>query len=78
MITHVGDTSNLILDPDLDSFYTMDMTLVALPQTQDRNAGSSPLAQGFRARHDRRRTSQFAIVRRDAQGTAIGTGLSRT
>jgi hypothetical protein len=38
MITHVGDTSNLILDPDLDSYYTMDMTLLALPQTQDRLA----------------------------------------
>jgi methyl-accepting chemotaxis protein len=36
MITHAGDTSNLILDPDLDSYYLMDMTLLALPQTQDR------------------------------------------
>jgi hypothetical protein len=38
MITHEGDTSNLILDPDLDSYYTMDATLLALPQTQDRLA----------------------------------------
>ncbi|TVM36442.1 hypothetical protein DQK91_00515 [Oceanidesulfovibrio marinus] len=36
MITHAGDTSNLILDPDLDSYYLMDMTLLALPQTQAR------------------------------------------
>ena len=36
MITHVGDTSNLILDPDLDSYYLMDVTLAALPQMQDR------------------------------------------
>ncbi len=36
MITHLGDTSNLILDPDLDSYYLMDITLGALPQTQDR------------------------------------------
>lgn len=36
MITHSGDTSNLILDPDLDSYYTMDATLLALPQTQHR------------------------------------------
>jgi methyl-accepting chemotaxis protein len=36
MITHSGDTSNLILDPDLDSYYLMDITLLALPQTQDR------------------------------------------
>lgn len=36
MITHSGDVSNLILDPDLDSYYLMDVTLLALPQTQDR------------------------------------------
>lgn len=36
MITHAGDTSNLILDPDLDSYYLMDVTLLALPQMQDR------------------------------------------
>ena len=36
MIAHAGDTSNLILDPDLDSYYLMDVTLLALPQTQDR------------------------------------------
>ena len=38
MITHAGDLSNLILDPDLDSYYLMDATLVALPQAQDRLA----------------------------------------
>ncbi|MDA1012840.1 MAG: methyl-accepting chemotaxis protein [Planctomycetota bacterium] len=36
MIAHSGDTSKLILDPDLDSYYLMDITLLALPQTQDR------------------------------------------
>jgi hypothetical protein len=35
-IAHLGDTSNLILDPDLDSYYLMDITLCALPQTQER------------------------------------------
>jgi len=38
MITHAGDLSNLILDPDLDSYYIMDATLLALPETQDRLA----------------------------------------
>ncbi|WP_373998433.1 methyl-accepting chemotaxis protein [Bdellovibrio bacteriovorus] len=37
-ITHLGDTSNLILDPDLDSYYMMDISLLALPQMQDRLA----------------------------------------
>ncbi|QOV91476.1 hybrid sensor histidine kinase/response regulator [Humisphaera borealis] len=36
MIAHAGDMSNLILDPDLDSYYMMDVTLMAIPQTQDR------------------------------------------
>jgi len=45
MITHAGDTSNLILDPDLDSYYLMDVTLLALPQTQDRIANI--LAGGY-------------------------------
>lgn len=50
-ITHAGDTSNLILDPDLDSYYLMDVTLLALPQTQDRlgkivNFVSDILARG--------------------------------
>ena len=36
MIAHAGDLSNLILDSDLDSYYLMDATLCALPQTQQR------------------------------------------
>jgi methyl-accepting chemotaxis protein len=39
LITHIGDTSNLILDPDLDSFYVMDASLIGsvelLAITQD-------------------------------------------
>jgi methyl-accepting chemotaxis protein len=31
LFTHIGDTSNLILDPDLDSYYLMDVSLLALP-----------------------------------------------
>ena len=38
MIAQAGDVSNLILDPDIDSYYLMDVTLLALPQTQDRLA----------------------------------------
>ena len=38
MFAHSGDTSNLILDPDLDSYYLMDVTLLAIPQSLDRLA----------------------------------------
>jgi len=34
-ITEVGNTSNLILDPDLDSFYVMDALVTRLPRTVD-------------------------------------------
>lgn len=43
LITHAGDLSNLILDPDLDSYYLMDATLCALPQLQDRLASTMAL-----------------------------------
>ncbi len=36
LISRVGDTSNLILDPDLDSFYVMDLVVVKLPALLDR------------------------------------------
>jgi methyl-accepting chemotaxis protein len=36
LIRHVGNTSNLILDPDLDSYYVMDIELLALPEAVER------------------------------------------
>lgn len=36
MITHVGDMSNLILDPVLDTYYLMDLVLLALTENQDK------------------------------------------
>jgi methyl-accepting chemotaxis protein len=32
LVTQAGNTSNLILDPDLDSFYVMDIQIVQLPK----------------------------------------------
>ena len=34
LFSHVGDTSNLILDPDLDTYYLMDAILLKLPEIQ--------------------------------------------
>lgn len=34
LIEHVGDTSSLILDPDLDTYYMMDVVLLKLPDNQ--------------------------------------------
>lgn len=71
MITHAGDTSNLILDPDLDSYYLMDATLIALPQTQDRLAaiermGEDVLAKGKIGEADRIRLAVAAALLREA------------
>lgn len=35
LVSHVGDSSKLILDPDLDSYYVMDITLLRLPKLQN-------------------------------------------
>ncbi len=47
MIGHAGDTSNLILDPDLDSYYLMDATLLVMPQTFDRLSRMSADVYGW-------------------------------
>ncbi|MEO7221368.1 MAG: methyl-accepting chemotaxis protein, partial [Devosia sp.] len=38
LLAKVGDASNLILDPDLDSYYVMDMLVVKLPVAFDASA----------------------------------------
>lgn len=83
MISHSGDTSNLILDPDLDSYYLMDITLLALPQTQDRLAdilseGHTMLAQGGDLTADQRlRLSVLSTLLRESDYDRI-VGSART
>lgn len=45
MIAHCGDCSNLILDPDLDSYYLMDLVVQALPQNVDRIGNTMVLGE---------------------------------
>ncbi len=53
LVTKVGDGSNLILDPDLDSFYLMDATVVKLPSLIDASAGGATrLALRLAAKED--------------------------
>lgn len=47
MIKHAGDTSNLILDGDLDTYYLMDAGIISLPGTLRKVAGVK--AAGFAA-----------------------------
>ncbi len=43
LIAHVGDTSNLILDPDLDTYYLMDATVNRLPAVIESSAQAREL-----------------------------------
>jgi len=67
LISHVGDTSNLILDPDLDTYYIMDVTLLALPQEFDRLQevaayGEDVLPRGNLSRDERVQMSVYAAL----------------
>jgi len=47
LFTHVGNTSNLILDPSLDTYYLVDVALLRLPLLRSataRQLGASVLA----------------------------------
>jgi len=71
MITHAGDMSNLILDPDLDSYYLMDTTLLALPQTQERLAtvmqyGAQAIKGGELTPEARQRLAIYAQLLRES------------
>ncbi|MEG4800771.1 SpoIIE family protein phosphatase [Microcoleus sp. ARI1-B5] len=48
----VGDTSNLILDPDLDTYYLMDATLLKLPEMQKILSEIRLISQKSSARSD--------------------------
>ncbi|HBF33519.1 TPA: hypothetical protein DDW35_03030, partial [Candidatus Sumerlaeota bacterium] len=71
MITHAGDKSNLILDPDLDSYYLMDITLAKFPQTQDRLMaillfGEEALQAKTLSAEDKTRMAVFAAMLRES------------
>ena len=75
-IAHAGDESNLILDSDLDSYYTMDITLCALPQTQDRlfqvaTAGADILKSGKLTPQQRAQFATWASMLREADHDRI-------
>jgi methyl-accepting chemotaxis protein len=67
MIVYVGDKSNLILDPDLDAYYVMDVTLVDLPLQQTRLAeimvfGAGVLQRQTATAQERRQMDVYAAM----------------
>lgn len=79
MIQDVGDTSTLILDPALDSYYVMDLVIGALPSIQDR-LGRLALQAGFDAAEPDSAavvTGLSALIR-DNDLVRIDTGVDRS
>lgn len=50
LISHIGDTSNLILDPELDSYYLMDSIVNKLPLLSEKIGQARVLGSGIAAR----------------------------
>ena len=46
LLAHIGDQSNLILDPDLDSYYTMSLTVLRFPELLDQLMSYDNLTNG--------------------------------
>lgn len=73
LIKRVGDTSNMVLDPDLDSHYVMDVAIVTMPKTLGKLSefllfGESVIFKGFRSREDMVKFSVFAAMIEDNLG----------
>ena len=49
LITHVGDASNLTLDPDLDSYYLMNVLIFQGPELSEALAQARGLGVGIAA-----------------------------
>ena len=67
MVTHMGDMSNIILDPVLDTYYTGTNTLQIFPQTQDRifraiSEGRDLIQKGKLTVKDRTDMATFAAL----------------
>ena len=80
MIDHVGDKSNLILDPDLDSYYVMDMTLSRLPEHQERLAKAASFGAGVLNRSglflsETRKLDTYAALLMEVDRDAIITDM---
>jgi methyl-accepting chemotaxis protein len=61
-IAHIGDKSNLILDPDLDSYYLMDLTLINLPEQQDLLYQVTELAETIFAKGQRTDDEKIRMI----------------
>lgn len=76
LIAHVGDRSNLILDPNLDSYYLMDAVVLRLPQWaeaigQVRGLGAGIIARGILTDQEGIQLGYFKRAVKTTQDTAL-------
>ncbi|MBI4783342.1 MAG: PAS domain-containing protein [Oscillatoriophycideae cyanobacterium NC_groundwater_1537_Pr4_S-0.65um_50_18] len=82
LISQVGDTSTLILDPDLDSYYLMDAILLKLPEAQEllanlRLSGEDILRQQMLLPEERGRLiMQVGVTQANSDATRKGMNVA--
>lgn len=80
-ITLVADTSNLTLDPDVDTFYLMDLTTVTLPSLAENLSLEQKLAVGISARKaiSEQQKTELAILRGQVESgkARLGAALEK-
>ncbi|ACA15302.1 methyl-accepting chemotaxis sensory transducer [Methylobacterium sp. 4-46] len=78
LIGKIGDGSNLILDPDLDSFYVMDAVVVKLPDLLQQAGALAALARAYRGAPTLRQdeVARFLIEQGKLRASADGLQAS--
>jgi PAS domain S-box-containing protein len=82
LISQVGDTSSLILDPDLDTYYLMDAVLLKLPEAQERLATLRLLGEDILRRQTLRLeekgqlTMQLGVAHANVEATQKGINVA--
>ena len=76
LVAHIGDTSNLILDLDLDSFYLMDVIVSRLPELLDK-LGQMRDEGAMHLQNANMNTEQRAVMSTLLAVTHAGVGATR-
>lgn len=62
LYTHIGDKSNLILDPDLDTYYMMDAELLNVPRLADNLNKLQLLVEQLMAKHQASEAEKIQVA----------------
>ncbi len=76
LINKIGDASNLILDPDLDSYYVMDITLLRLPEVIDQARVLMSLSSTYRTQKSLTDDEKAQVLIRAGQFAAAVDGIA--